>query len=81
MGCVFLAIIGIDPGALFGALAGVIVGFSFMIGRAASKYFEGMLMVLIRRPYEIGDRIAIQEAESAPSSNGAPGWIVKDVTL
>jgi small-conductance mechanosensitive channel len=81
MGCVFLTIIGIDPVTLFAALAGFIVGFAFMIGGAASKYFEGVLMILMRRPYDIGDRIAIQGAEDAPSSNGAPGWIVKDVTL
>jgi hypothetical protein len=51
MGCVFLSIIGIDPGALFAALTGFIVGFAFMIGGASSKYFEGVLMILIRSPY------------------------------
>lgn len=79
--CAFLSVLGIDPFALFAAITGVIVGFAFMIGGAASKWLEGVLMVLIRRPYDIGDRIAIQGATDAPSNNGAPGWIVRDVGL
>jgi small-conductance mechanosensitive channel len=79
--CCFLAVIGIDPFALFAAITGVIVGFAFMIGGAASKYFEGVLMVLVRRPFDIGDRIAIQDPTDEPSNGGAPGWIVKDGML
>jgi small-conductance mechanosensitive channel len=79
--CCFLAALGINPFTLFMGVAGIVVGFAFMIGGASSKYFEGVLMVLVRRPYDIGDRIAIQNPTAEPSSGGAPGWIVKDLGL
>jgi len=30
--------------------------FSFMFGPASSKYFEGILLIFIQRPYDIGDK-------------------------
>jgi len=47
--CIILYIIGIDPVALFVSIAGIIVGFSFMIGSASSKFFEGVLFIFVRR--------------------------------
>lgn len=31
-----------------------LAAFAFMIGSASSKYFEGLLFILVRRPYDIG---------------------------
>ena len=81
LGCIALAVLGIDPFALFVAISGFVLGFAFMIGAACSKYFEGLLMILVRKPYDIGDRININGPESESSAYGAPGWIVKDITL
>ena len=52
-----------------------------MIGPASSKYFEGLLMILVRKPYDIGDRIFVAAVESVSSATGSAGWIVKDITL
>lgn len=52
-----------------------------MIGSASSKYFEGLLMILVRKPYDIGDRIVVADVEKESSPTGSPGWIVKDITL
>jgi hypothetical protein len=52
---VILARIGYDPLAIFLSFSGVILAFAFMIGSASSKYFEGLLFILVRRPYNIGD--------------------------
>lgn len=38
-------------------------------------------MILIQRPYGIGDRINVSNSESEASYGGAQGWIVDDVTL
>ena len=81
MACIILSRIGINPIALFVSLSGLILGFAFMIGSAASKMFEGFLFILIRRPYNIGDRIHISSVESDTDPTGSAGWIVKDVTL
>lgn len=52
-----------------------------MIGSASSKYFEGLLFILVRRPYGIGDRIHVSGVERDTSIEGSPGWVVEHVTL
>lgn len=52
-----------------------------MIGSASSKYFEGLLFILVRRPYGIGDRIHVSGVEKDTSLEGVPGWVVEHVTL
>lgn len=49
--CIILSIVGIDPLALFLSMGSLVIGFSFMVGSAASKYFEGVLFILFRRKY------------------------------
>jgi hypothetical protein len=79
--CVILSRIGIDPIKLFLSLSGLILAFAFMIGSASAKMFEGFLFILVRRPYNIGDRIHISNVETDSDPTGSSGWIVKDVTL
>ena len=52
-----------------------------MIGSASSKYFEGILFILVRRPYGIGDIIHISNTEMDTNIQGSVGWIVQKVTL
>jgi small-conductance mechanosensitive channel len=52
-----------------------------MIGSASAKYFEGLLFILVQRPYGIGDRINVSSSESEANNGGAQGWIVENVTL
>lgn len=41
----------------------LILGASFLFGSAASSYFEGLLLIFVRRPYDIGDKVSIEEFE------------------
>jgi hypothetical protein len=59
-----------DPLSLFLSLSSVILAFAFIIGSASSKYFEGILFILVRRPYGIGDIIHISNTEMDTSPNG-----------
>lgn len=52
-----------------------------MIGSASSKYFEGLLFILVRRPYGIGDLIHFSSVESETNIDGSVGWLVQHVTL
>jgi hypothetical protein len=61
--------------ALFLSLSGVILAFGFIIGSASAKYFEGLLFILIRRPYGIGDAIHISNVESQTAFSGSPPWV------
>lgn len=79
--CIIVASIGLDPLVLFASISGFILGFAFMIGAACSKYFEGLLLIFVRRPYDIGDRIALSNPFSDTKSTGSQSWIVKDIDL
>jgi small-conductance mechanosensitive channel len=76
-----IGVLGYDPWVFFASVTGIIVGFGFMIGAACSKYIEGLLLVLVRRPYDIGDRIHVSDVNTDTSTSGSLGWIVKDVGL
>jgi small-conductance mechanosensitive channel len=78
---VVLSFLGFDPLALFLSLSSVILAFAFMIGSASAKYFEGVLFILVRRPYGIGDKIQVSGVESTASLDGALPWTVENVTL
>lgn len=45
------------------------------------KYFEGILFILVRRPYSIGDGIHVSNVETDTHFGGSPPWYVEDVTL
>jgi small-conductance mechanosensitive channel len=70
-----------DPLALFISVSSVILAFAFVIGSASSNYFEGILFILARRPYGIGDIIHVSGVEKETSVDGSLGWIVQKVTL
>jgi hypothetical protein len=59
IGCVALAILGVDPFVFILSISTLLVSFAFMIGSGVSQQFEGILLVLARQPYDLGDRIAI----------------------
>lgn len=81
VGLITVAALGANPLVIFASLSGFVLGFSFMISSASSKYFEGLLFIFIRRPYDIGDRINVSLVTVDTSPDGSPGWIVKDVDL
>ena len=46
--------LGFNALVVFGSLSSVILSFSFMISQASSKFIEGLLFIICRRPYDIG---------------------------
>lgn len=76
-----VAIIGIDIWAVVISMNTFFLGFSFLFGSAASNYFEGLLLIFVRRPYDIGDRIATSNPKSDTNPNGSSTWYVESVTL
>ena len=78
---VLLVVLGLDAEAIFLSVSGVVLAFAFMIGPASSKYFEGLLFILIRRPYMIGDGIHISDPNDETAGTGSGWWLVEDVTL
>jgi len=48
-------IVGLDPMAIFVSISSFVIGFAFMIGNASSKYFSGLLFILVRRKCAVYD--------------------------
>ncbi|CAJ1957658.1 unnamed protein product [Cylindrotheca closterium] len=78
---IIMSQLGLDPMAMFLSLSSVLLAFAFVIGPAASKYFEGILFILLRRPYNIGDLICATNIQAEPGLMGNIGWFVQNVTL
>merc|ERR1712226_125191 len=54
----------------------VIAPFSFLFMTAVSIWFEGVLLMLLRKPFDIGDRIAVSHPEKDTSLDGSTTWFV-----
>ena len=53
IGCVVLAILGVDPFVFILSISALLVSFAFMIGSGVSQQFEGILLVLARQPNDL----------------------------
>lgn len=78
---VIFAILGISALEAVLSLSAVLVAFAFMIGSASASYFEGILLILVRRPYDIGDRIAVSDINIDTNTDGSKGWIVQEIDI
>jgi len=76
-----LAIVGINIWTPFLSINAFVLTFSILYKDAASKYFEGLLLIFNRRPYDIGDRIATSAPMKDTSGDGSSTWFVDKVTL
>lgn len=77
MALISVSLLGVNPMALFTALTGIFLPLSFLFSSAASKYFEGLLLVLVRQPYDIGDRIALSNPTDDTNADGSVTWFVE----
>ena len=55
--------------------------FAFMFGPASSKLFEGILLIFVRRPYDIGDKISLSDPTKDTNTAGSSMWFVENVTV
>ena len=51
----------LNPWTLLVSLSTVLVSFAFAMGPSAAKMVEGMILIAVRRPFDLGDRISIVE--------------------
>jgi len=78
---IILFFLGFNPFTVFLSFSTVILSFTFMIGGASASYVEGLLFILVQRPYNIGDRINVSNSQTESPYTGSQGWIVENVTL
>ncbi|CAB9520719.1 expressed unknown protein [Seminavis robusta] len=78
---IVMTLLGLNPWPLLVSFSTVMVSFAFSFGPSCAKYIEGMLMIAIRRPYDIGDRITIISGESLTQPTPDDTWLVEDISL
>jgi len=76
-----LVILGYRQWGPIGSVFAFFFSFSFMFGPASSKYFEGILLIFVRRPYDIGDKIGLSNPAKDTNSGGSSMWFVEKVTV
>jgi hypothetical protein len=77
---IVMLVLGIDTGKIVG-ISTIFISLSFLIGSSASRYLEGVLLILARQPYDVGDRIAISNPQSDTSTDGSTTWYVENMNL
>jgi len=80
-----MSVLRLNPWTLLLSMSTVFVSFAFALGPSVAKIIEGMIMIAVRRPFDLGDRISIVNCTGAPDNSGDPGyhdtWIVEDCNL
>jgi small-conductance mechanosensitive channel len=85
---VILSLLEINPWTLLVSMTSLLVSISFALGPSVSKYVEGVLLIAVRRPFDLGDRIYIGPPDT--TSTASPGgsvdissctWFVEDINL
>lgn len=85
---IILSLLEINPWTLLVSITSLLVSISFALGPSVSKYVEGVLLIAVRRPFDLGDRIYIGPPDT--TSTASPGanvdmsnctWFVEDINL
>mmetsp|Transcript_30851 Transcript_30851/g.46812 ORF Transcript_30851/g.46812 Transcript_30851/m.46812 type:complete len:955 (+) Transcript_30851:54-2918(+) len=66
---------------VLGLLFAIVTPLSFALSSACGNYVEGVMLVLYRKPFGIGDRIALSAVDVDTSKTGSATWFVENVDL
>ena len=79
---VLMSVTGFNPWPLLVSLSTLLVSISFAVGSSASKYIEGILLIAVRRPYDLGDRMYMTDPSQVNNDfNFFTTWFVEDINL
>ncbi|CAJ1961477.1 unnamed protein product [Cylindrotheca closterium] len=76
-----LALLNLNPWPLLVSTSTLLVTFAFAVGPSAENAIEGIILIVGRRPYDIGDRIIISDSPGGPAPGVDESWFVEDITL
>lgn len=79
---VIVTLLKYNPWTLLVSMSTLLFSTAFAIGPSLSRYIEGVLMIIARRPYDLGDRIFVVSSDN-PDIKGtaAYSWFVEDLNL
>lgn len=77
-----LQLLKLNPWAILVSISTLLFSTAFAIGPSLSRYIEGVLMIVARRPYDLGDRILVVSSENPLIYGTADfSWFVEDLNL
>jgi small-conductance mechanosensitive channel len=84
LGLAVMTILQMNPWTLLVSMSTILVSFAFAFGPSVAQIIEGCIMIAVRRPFDLGDRISIADASARPEDCD-PGynatWFVEDCNL
>ena len=69
-----LSIMNFNPWPILVSITSLLVSVSFALGSSVSKYVEGVLLIAVRRPFDLGDRIIISDATKVDTTRAGLSW-------
>lgn len=83
LGLMLLSLMNINAWSLLLSLTSLLVSFSFAFGSTVSRYVQGIILIAVTRPFDLGDRIFLTSAGEIEKGleNAQNGWFVEDITL
>ncbi len=75
---IVISMLGFNPWTLLFSMSTILVSFAFAFGPSAAKAIDGVLMIAMQRPFDLGDRVCIT---SQTGSEPDQTWFVEDVSL
>jgi small-conductance mechanosensitive channel len=78
---VVLSMLQFNPWTLLVSISTLLVSLAFAVGPSTARYIEGVLLIALRRPYDLGDRILIVHADTGENQGVTYSWFVEDINL
>ena len=78
-----LSLLNFNAWSLLISMTSLLVSFSFAFGSTVSSYVQGILLIAVTRPFDLGDRIFLTPASDVHlgAENAGNSWFVEDITL
>ena len=74
---ILLLMMNFNPWPWIVSITSLLVSLSFALGSSMSKYVEGVLLIAVRRPFDLGDRVIIGAAAEVDCPSPVLSWFVE----
>ena len=83
LGLFLLSLLKYNAWSLLLSLTSLLVSFSFAFGQTVSRFVQGIILIAMTRPFDLGDRIFLTSAGEIEkgTENSQNGWFVEDITI
>lgn len=78
---VVLSLLGLDIWPLLVSASTMLLSFTFAFSASTARTVEGIMLIAVRRPFDIGDRITITSAANMACPGVGNAWLVEDIDL